>query len=185
VSWIPAPAAAAWRTTGELPGTVSNTTVITIAVVGAAAVVAVIILAKKKGGKEVVFEVEPPKFVKGGSGAVTGKAIITNLMGDPITIKQLAIEGEESSFSLPDGRQVPFTVAPGEQVDVTVNYSQAAGRSNKGHLRVVASAPKVKKDTVKVVSFSAPKDDPDMSSYGPVPEGIILPPRGGSANATR
>ena len=181
---LPASAMAAWRTQ-ELPGTVSNTTVITIAVIGAAAVVAVIILAKKKGGKEVVFEVEAPTFARPNGGPVAGKAKITNMMGDPITIKQLMLEGEDSCFSLPEGRQVPFTVAPGEQVDVTVNYNPTTGRSTKAHLRVVASAPQVKKDTSKVISFSAPKEEPDAAACDQVPEGIILPPRPAAAFAGR
>lgn len=181
---LPASALARWRTQ-ELPGTVSNTTVITIAAVGAAAVVATIILVKKKGGKEVVFEVESPKFAKPNGGPVTGKAKITNMMGDPITIKQLMLEGEATCFSLPEGRQVPFTVAPGEQVDVTVGYDPASGRSTKGHLRIVASAPNVKKDTSKVVSFSAPKEEPDAIAYEQIPEGVILPPRPAEALAGR
>jgi hypothetical protein len=182
LSGLPASALAAWRDrSSELPGTVSNTTVITIAAVGAAAVVATIILVKKKGGKEVVFEVESPTFAKPNGGPVTGKAKITNMMGDPITIKQLVLEGEATCFSLPEGRQVPFTVAPGEQVDVTVNYDPASGRSTKGHLRIVASAPNVKKDTSKVISFSAPKEEPDAIAYEQIPEGIILPPRPAAA----
>ena len=177
VSGLPRNAFAKWRDkSGELPGTVSSSTIAIIAIAGGAAVVTLLILAKKKGKKEVVLDVRAPQFKDVGGEPVARSASITNLMGDPITIKQLTLEGEDSCFSLSDARQVPFTVAPGEQVDLTVNYAPAAAGSLKGHLRIVASSPKVKKDTVKVVSFSASKKS-GAESPSPIPEGIILPSR--------
>jgi hypothetical protein len=74
-------------------------------------------------------------------------------MSEPITVKSLAIQGSSNAFSVSDPRPVPFTMAPGEKVEIPVTLS-AGNSSGKAKLRLIASAPSLKKDAVAFVSLS-------------------------------
>lgn len=155
---MPKNLAASWRdNSGNLPGLVSGKTIAILAITLGGAAAGAVILLKRQGRKEVKMRIQPPRFATVAVGQSEQKTVsVTNLMGDPITIKEVSVESESATFSLADARQTPFTVAPREQVGINVTYSPDSGNPSKGQLRIVASSLKTKKDTIKQVPLSSP-----------------------------
>jgi hypothetical protein len=153
----PSPARAAWQDkSGSLPGTVPTGAVIG-AGVGAAAIVGLLIYYKmhNKGKTRVKLDAPPVKFDGAPSpGQSTERLVpLTNMMSEPVTVKSLVVEGSSNAFAVSDARQVPFTMAPQEKVEIPLKLS-ASNASGKARLRIVASAPNLKKDSTKFVSIS-------------------------------
>lgn len=148
---------ASWRdNSGNLPGMESGKSIAILAVAAGGAVAATFFLLKRKGGKDVKMRVEAPRFDAVAAGQPQQKIVsITNLMDDPITIKEVSIHAQSGEFSLADSRQTPFTVGPGEQVGVAVTCTRVRDNSSKGQMRIVASSPKTKKDTIQQVQLSS------------------------------
>lgn len=154
---MPSPVAARWNDqSGSLPGIVSGKSIVLTAVIAGGAALAMVIYMKRRGVKGVQLQVERPRFAKATVGDTTQQPVgITNLMGDPITIKEISLEGNRTSFTLTEARQVPFTVAPGERVDIPIHYAPSASGGSSGRLRIIAASSRLKNDTVKIVRFSA------------------------------
>ena len=159
VTLMPKEASARWHDmSGSLPGLVSGKSILLLAIAGGAAVAGMIVWSKRKGRTSVQLQIQPPRFNQVAVGESDRQSVgITNLMGDPITIKEVALEGKATSFSLTEARQVPFTVAPGERVEIPIHYAPRANGGSNGRVRIVATSPRVQKATVKVVGFSAAK----------------------------
>jgi hypothetical protein len=155
-----------------------------MAAVGGGAVVGLIIWNKRRGRQQVQMELQAPRFNEVAVGESDRQMVrITNLMGDPITIKEVALEGKAPSFSLTSsGRQVPFIVAPGERVEIGVSYTPSASGGSSARVRVVASSPRVQKDTVKVIGFSASTQKSDRRSPSAAAP-VALDATGGAAAA--
>jgi hypothetical protein len=149
--------AASWRdNSGNLPGLVSGKRIAILAMALGGAVTGAVILLKRKGGKEVKMGIQPPRFNTVAVGKSEQKTVgVTNLMDDSITIKEISVQGQSATFSLADARQTPFIVAPGEQVGINVTYTPNSGNASKGKIRIVASSPTAKKNTIKHVSLSS------------------------------
>jgi hypothetical protein len=155
-SVVPTPAHAKWQDmSGSLPGFASTGAVVGGGV-AAAALVGVVIYYKMHHTDHTRVKIDPPRVML--DGIATGQAIektvpVTNKMSVSITVKDLGLEDPSNAITLAGGRQVPFTIAPNETVEIPVKVN-AANREGNARLRVVASAPTLKKDATEYVKIS-------------------------------
>jgi hypothetical protein len=152
----PSPARAAWHSQADnLPGFASKGAIIGVGV-AAGATIGLLIYYKvhHKGATRVKLDAPPVRFDGATPGQPTERAVpVVNMMNDSITVKSLAVEDPSNAFTVSDARQVPFTIAPGEKVEIPVMLS-ATNAGGKARLRIVASAPGLKQDTTQFVSIS-------------------------------
>lgn len=156
IASLPAPAEASWRdNSGNLPGMVSTGTIIGIAVGGAAAVGLLIYLAKRsKKPMQLKLETPPVKFSEFVPGQPSTQTVaVTNTTNDPVTVKAITIDDKSGAFRIANARQVPFTLAPGENFAIPVILTATNG-GGKAHLRITATTPKLKRDGVKSIDIS-------------------------------
>jgi hypothetical protein len=154
VASLPSPAAAKYQQQ-QLPGTVPTGAVIGAAAAGVAVIgILVYLKTRHKGSTHVKLDAPPVRFdgVAPGQPAERG-VVVTNMMNEAITVKSLAVEDPSHALTVSDTRRVPFTIAPGEKVEIPVRLSATNGGA-KAHLRIIASAPGVQKDDTKLVSIS-------------------------------
>jgi hypothetical protein len=151
---LPSPAAAKYQQQ-QLPGTVPTGAVIGVAAAGAAVIwILVYLKTRHKGSTHVKLDAPSVRFdgVAPGQPVERGVAV-TNLMNEAITVKSLAVEDPSHAFAVSDARRVPFTIAPGEKVEIPVRLSATNG-GGKARLRIVATAPGLEKDDTKLVAIS-------------------------------
>ena len=156
IASLPAPVEAAYRdNSGNLPGMVSNGTIIGIVVAGGAAIGLLLFFGlRSKGKTKVKLETPPVKFDNVAPGQPTKQSVpVTNIMNEAVTVKAVTVDDKSGAFAIGDARQVPFTLAPGEKFEIPVTLS-ANNSGGKARLRIVATTAKLKKDAVKFIDVS-------------------------------
>jgi uncharacterized membrane protein len=156
VASLPSPAAAKWPDkSGSLPGIVPTGEVVGAAAAGAAVIgVLVYLKLKHRSSTHVKLDARPVRFddVTPGQPVERGVAVV-NMMNEPITVTSLAVEDPSRAFTVSETSQVPFSIGPGERVEIPVTLS-ATDSGGKARLRIVASAANGEKDATKFVGIS-------------------------------
>jgi len=156
VTSLPSLAAARWQDqSGSLPGTVSTGEVVGVAAAGAAVIGLLVYLKlRHKGSTHVKLDAPSVKFDGATPGRPAARSVpVINLMNDPVTVKSLAVEDPSHAIRVSGARRVPFTIRPGERIEIPLMLS-ATNSGGKARLRIVASAPGLEKDATKFVSIS-------------------------------
>lgn len=84
--------------------------------------------------------------------ASQGNIVLANIMNEPVIVKEVALSGGSHIFALAESLSVPFTLAPAERAEIPVVLLGKRG-SGRAHLRIVASAPTTKHDSIIVMKF--------------------------------
>ena len=101
----------------------------------------------------IFFYVGPVRFSGAPSGQMrAGVVPLTNMMGEKVIVKSVAMEGGSGALAMPVALSAPFVMAPAEIYDVPVTI-YAKKRSGSARLRVVASTLKIEIDVVEIVKF--------------------------------
>jgi hypothetical protein len=151
---MPSHARATWQQK-SLPGFVSPGAITGMSI-AAGAIVALVVYYKihHKEKIHLRLDAQPVRFDAIESGQATrGSLPIINKMGEPVTVKSLEMLDSSNAFTVSESRHVPFTIAPGEIVEIPVELS-ANHNSGRARLRLVASAPSLRKDGVEFVRLS-------------------------------
>ena len=143
----PRQAAAKWDArSGELPGIASKKSWIIVAAAGAGAA-ALYLLNRRRGPEKVQLLIEEAQFDDTNVGdAGSGKLKVTNISGTSVTIDGVAVKGK--SFSV-EG-EPPLTIAPGQDVVISVKFAPAKRGQNEGTLRLSAGGTGLKDTRFKI-----------------------------------
>jgi hypothetical protein len=102
----------------------------------------------------IFFYVGPVKFQAAAPGHARQGAIpLTNMMGEKVTVKFVAMKGGSRALAMPEALAAPFVMAPAEIYDIPVTIYAKTG-SGTARLRIVASTLKTEIDVVEVVKFN-------------------------------
>ena len=157
VTSLPSSAEAKFRDKScDLPGAGCGLTVplITLLVAAGAGAAFVIYYKTHKGGPTIKLDAPPVRFDGAVRGQPTEKPVhLVNKMNDAITVKSVVVEDPSGAFTISDARRGPFTMASQEPLDIPVKLT-ANNPGGKARLRLVVSAPRLKKDSTKFVIVS-------------------------------
>jgi len=101
----------------------------------------------------IFFYVGPVRFSGAPSGQTwPGVVPLTNMMGEKVIVKSVAMEGGSGALAMRGALSAPFVMAPAEIYDVPVTI-YAKRRSGSARLRIVASTARIEIDVVEIVKF--------------------------------